>query len=83
MVGGELLVSSPRIALGVQLRADGVLGTPRRGGDVIAELAGLPEQLIQARRKVAQAKQQAAFVTFGGHFNRTITRPTRRLLFDI
>jgi hypothetical protein len=76
-------MASPRIALGVQLRADGAPGTSRRRGDVIAELTGLPEQLIKARRKVAQANQQAAFVIFGGHFKTTITRPQRRLLFDI
>jgi len=82
-IGRVLLMSSPRIALGGQLRGDRILCASRRRGDVIAELAGLPEQLIQARRQVAQANQQAAFVSLGSHFMVTLTRSNDPLLFDI
>ena len=67
-------MSSRPVAPDAQLRADGILCTQRRRGDVIAELAGLPEQLIQTRRKVAQANQQTAFVGLDSHFIATLPR---------
>jgi hypothetical protein len=76
------VVPSPRVAEG-QLRGDGVFGVPRCGSDVIAELAGLPEQLIQAGRQVAQANQQAPFLSVSSHFTSTITRSNGRILSDI